>query len=84
MFHMSLKVCALKTLRRGGHFRISYLLSACINWINKNLPFKDTHKENTISNKNQVFAKSMNMGVWVVGASHQLFIRDSYTKFSKK
>ena len=38
------------------------------------------------SNKKPAFMKSMNMDVWVVGASNQLFIRGSYTetKFSKK
>ena len=49
-------------------------------------PLKDTHKENTPSNKTEALTKSINMYVWVIGASNQLFIRGSYNqiKFSKK
>ena len=48
--------------------------------------FKDTHRENTPSNKTETFTKNMNMSIWAVGILNQLFIRDSYTqfKFSKK
>ena len=42
--------------------------------------FKDTHSENTPSNKTQALTKSMNMGIWVVGTSNQLFIRGSCTE----
>ena len=37
-------------------------------------------------NKTQVLTKSMNMGIWVVVTSNQLFITGSFTetKFSKK
>ena len=48
--------------------------------------FKDTHSENTPSNKTEVFKKSMNMYTWEIGISNQLFIRDSYAQinFPKK
>ena len=38
------------------------------------------------SNKTPALTKSMNMVIWVVGTSNQLFIRGSYTanKFSKE
>ena len=47
---------------------------------------KDTHRENAPTNNNSVLTKSMNMDIWVVGPSNQLFIRGSQTetKFSKK
>ena len=47
---------------------------------------KDTDRENAPSNKTPALTKSMNMGIWVVGTTNQLFIRGSYTeiKFSKK
>ena len=47
---------------------------------------KDTHRENTPSNKTEVLTKSMNMCVWGVGTVTRLFVTDSYTqiKFSKK
>ena len=52
------------------------------------LPYflKDTHREIEPLNKTPAFTKSMNMDIWVVGTSNQLFIRGSYTetKFSKK
>ena len=38
---------------------------------------KDTHREKAPSNKIPALTKSMNMGIWVVGISNQLFIRDS-------
>ena len=44
--------------------------------------FKDTHSENTPSNKTEVFKKSMNMYTWEIGISNQLFIRDSYAQIS--
>ena len=40
--------------------------------------FKDTHKEKALSNKlnkTPMLLKSMNMDIWEVGLSHQLFIR---------
>ena len=39
--------------------------------------FKDTHREKTSSNKTPALTKITNMGIWVVGASNQLFIRGS-------
>ena len=42
--------------------------------------------EKSPSNKTPALSDSMNMDIWVVGTSHQLFIIGSYieTKFSKK
>ena len=47
---------------------------------------KDTHREKAPSNKNPALTKNMNMYIWVVGTSNQLFIRGHYTKakFPKK
>ena len=49
-------------------------------------PFKDTHCENTPSNKTEALTKRMNIYVWAIGKLNQLFISDTYTqiKFSKK
>ena len=46
--------------------------------------FKDTHSEKAPSHETQAPTKSINMDIWIVGTSNQLFIRDSYTekKFS--
>ena len=38
---------------------------------------KDTHREKAPSNKTQAYTKGMNMDIWVVGTSKQLFIRVS-------
>ena len=38
------------------------------------MQFKEISREKAPSNKTQALAKSMNMGIWVVGASNQLFI----------
>ena len=48
---------------------------------------KDTHRENTPSNKTQALQKSMNIDIWVVGTLNQsTVIRGSCTqiKFKKK
>ena len=37
--------------------------------------FKDTHREEALSSKTPALAKSMIMGIWVIGTSNQLFIR---------
>ena len=37
--------------------------------------FKDTHMEKAPSNKTPLLSESMNMAVWVVGTSNQLFVR---------
>ena len=37
-----------------------------------------THREKASSNKTPAFTKSMNMDIWVVCVSNQLFIRGSY------
>ena len=46
---------------------------------------KDTHREKAPSNETPAFTKSRNMGIWIVGTTNQLFMRDSETetKFSK-
>ena len=44
------------------------------------LSFKDTHREKPPSNKTPALTKSMNMDIWAVGSSNQLFIRDCYTE----
>ena len=48
--------------------------------------FKDTHREKALSNKTPALAKSMNIDIWILCISNQLFIRGSSTetKFSKK
>ena len=48
--------------------------------------FKDSHRENTPSNKTQALSKIIIMGIWVISTLNQLFIRCSYNqiKFSKK
>ena len=47
---------------------------------------KDTQREKAPSNKTTVVMKSINMDIWVVGTSNQLFLKDpqTETKFSKK
>ena len=47
---------------------------------------KDTHRENTPSNKTQALTESINMDILVIGRLNQLFIRGSFTKteISKK
>ena len=51
-----------------------------LNWL------KDADREKTPSSKTPLLTKSMNIGIWVVGTSNELFMRGSYTeaKFSKK
>ena len=39
--------------------------------------FKDTHRKNTPSDKTLMLSKSMNMNIWMIGATNQLFIRSS-------
>ena len=39
---------------------------------------KDTHRENTPSNKSETLTKSMNMYIWAIGILNQLFMRGSY------
>ena len=38
---------------------------------------KDTHKEKAPSSKTPVLTKNMNMNIWVVSTSKQLFLRGS-------
>ena len=44
----------------------------------------DTHKEYTLSNRTQALTESMNMDIWKIGTSNQLFIRGSHTLTNKK
>ena len=39
--------------------------------------FKDTYREKVPSNKTQTLTKGMNMEIWLVGTSDQLFLRGS-------
>ena len=39
--------------------------------------FKDTHRKQAPRNKTPTLTKSMNMDIWVVGTSNQLFIQGS-------
>ena len=39
--------------------------------------FKDTRRDKAPSDKTQMLAESMNMGIWVVGTLNQLFVRGS-------
>lgn len=47
---------------------------------------KDTHKENTPSNKTLGLPKNINLDIWVIGTLNQLLGRGSYPqiKFKKK
>ena len=47
---------------------------------------KHTYREKAPSNWTQALTKSLNMDIWLVGTSNQIFIRGSYTEinFSKK
>ena len=42
---------------------------------------KDTHREKAPSNKTPALPKSTNMGIWVVSATNQLFIRVSKLEY---
>ena len=58
-------------------------------WQNQHIvqtKFKDTHRENTASNRTEALTKNMNMYIWAIGTLNQLFIRGSHTqiKFLKK
>ena len=47
---------------------------------------KDTHRENTPSNKTEALTKCMNMYIWEIGILNQLLLRNPYTQieFSEK
>ena len=47
------------------------------------LYFRDTHREKAPSNKTSTLTKSINMDIWVLGTSIQLFISGSYTEKGK-
>ena len=36
---------------------------------------KDTHRENTLSNKTETLTKSMNIYIWATGTLNQIFLR---------
>ena len=41
---------------------------------------KDTHRDKAPSNETPALTKSINMSIWVVGTTSQVFIRGSYTE----
>ena len=41
---------------------------------------KDTHMENTSSNKTEALTKNMIMYIWTIGTLNKQFIRSSYTQ----
>ena len=43
-------------------------------WAALLLKGKDTHMEETSSNKNPAFTEDMNIAIWVAGTSNQIFI----------
>ena len=47
--------------------------------------FKDIHRKKAPSNKTPMILKGINVNIWVVGTSNQLFIRgcETETKFFK-
>ena len=47
--------------------------------------FKDIHRKKAPSNKTPMILKGINVNIWVVGTSNQLFIRgcETETKFLK-
>ena len=54
--------------------------------LNLSIILKEMHRENTLSINTQALTKSMNMEIWVVFTSNELFIKGSYSqiKFSNK
>ena len=52
----------------------------------RRISFKDTHREEAPSNKTPALSESINMDIWVVGTSDQVFTTGSYTetKFLKR
>ena len=50
------------------------------------ISFKDTNKEKALLNKTPTLSESMNMDIWIVVTSNQLFITGSYaeTKLSNR
>ena len=57
---------------------VNIIYNACVN-SNCETLLRDTHRENTTSTKTRALTKSMNIDIWVIGTSNQLFIGDSYT-----
>ena len=57
---------------------VNIIYNACVN-SNCEILLRDTHRENTTSTKTRALTKSMNMDIWVIGTSNQLFIGDFYT-----
>ena len=56
-----------------------------LQFVLRSIFIKDTHKENTPLNTTETLSKSMNMHLWAIGTSNQLFIRGSFpqTMFRK-
>ena len=61
----------------AGHTKLAVILGY-ENYFYSTL--KDTYREKLPSNKTPVNTKNMDMDIWVVAISNQLFMRGSYTK----
>ena len=61
----------------AGHTKLTVILGY-ENYFYSTL--KDTYREKLPSNKTPVYTKNMDMDIWVVAISNQLFMRGSYTK----
>ena len=63
-------------LKQGFQLNLKNISKKCIR-VPWPLDVKNTHKEKAPSIKLQRSQKSMNIGIWIVGTSYQLFIRGS-------
>ena len=61
----------------AGHTKLAVILGY-ENYFYSTL--KDTYREKLPSNKTPVYTKNMDMDIWVVAISNQVFMRGSYTK----
>ena len=61
----------------AGHTKLTVILGY-ENYFYSTL--KDTYREKLPSNKTPVYTKNMDMDIWVVAISNQVFMRGSYTK----
>ena len=64
-----------KCSHKAWHIHIEIVSNAC-----SKISFKDPQREKAPLNKTPVLSESMNMDIWVVGSSNQLFITGSYTE----
>ena len=68
---MNLIARTLLEVKETHYFTNSYYQSDDI------YSFKDSHRGKVASNKTPTLLKSMNMDIWLVGTSEQLYIRSS-------